>query len=439
MPVLLGGLAALITATWIIDLTVAGPASGGSLPWVIRQEAMYLSGLLSVVMMSLAMFLASRPGWLEPPLGGLDRMYRAHKWAGILGVGFAAAHWLIEMSDDILKTLVGRAGRMRAADDAGLLGGLHDLAEGAGEWAIYALLLLLAVTLWKRIPYRWWRSLHRAMPIVYLLCVLHAIVLAPAQYWGRPLGILLLVLLGAGAYGSVLALAGRIGRARQASGTITAIERPTRDVVTVRCRVDSGWRAHRPGQFALVGFDEREGTHPFTIASADHGDRSLCFHIKALGDYTRRLPDRLTVGQQVRIEGPYGRFDLTRLDRRARQVWIAGGIGVTPFLAWLEALQPHPEQGRADLHYWTRNPETDPFVSRLAALCAPLPGIRLHTHSRADGEVSDTVRALANHCSGHRAEFWYCGPPGLAARLKQELSALGVRGFRFHQEAFELR
>jgi hypothetical protein len=41
-------------------------------------------------------------------LGGMDRIYRTHKWAGILAISFAAMHWLIELSGDILKSTVGR-------------------------------------------------------------------------------------------------------------------------------------------------------------------------------------------------------------------------------------------------------------------------------------------------------------------------------------------
>jgi predicted ferric reductase len=56
---------------------------------------MYLSDLLSIRLMSLAMYLATRPTWLETPLGGMDRVYRTHKWAGILGGCFAIVHWLV--------------------------------------------------------------------------------------------------------------------------------------------------------------------------------------------------------------------------------------------------------------------------------------------------------------------------------------------------------
>lgn len=79
MKTLLATLVALVTLAWGWDIFVAGGATGGSLPWAVRQEGLYLSGLLSIAMMSLAMFLAARPVWLEGPLGGLDRMYRTDR------------------------------------------------------------------------------------------------------------------------------------------------------------------------------------------------------------------------------------------------------------------------------------------------------------------------------------------------------------------------
>jgi predicted ferric reductase len=84
MKILLGSLLAIVSLAWGMDVLATGGSSGGTLPWVIRQEALYLSGLLSIALMSLAMFLSTRPAWLETPLGGMDRVYRTHKWAGIL-------------------------------------------------------------------------------------------------------------------------------------------------------------------------------------------------------------------------------------------------------------------------------------------------------------------------------------------------------------------
>ena len=103
MKTLLASLIALVALAWGWAFVQAPAPANVHALWLARQELLYLSGLLSVAMMSLAMFLATRPVWLEAPLGGMDRIYRSHKWAGILAVGFAALHWLIEMSDDILK------------------------------------------------------------------------------------------------------------------------------------------------------------------------------------------------------------------------------------------------------------------------------------------------------------------------------------------------
>lgn len=435
MKTLITLLLALVGVAWGWDLMQAVPPAGTHPWWLARQQLLTLSGFLSIALMSLVMLLATRPAWLESPLGGMDRVYRTHKWAGILAVGFAALHWLIEMSSDILKALIGREGRVPKETFTGFLEVLRDLSKDMGEWAIYAVLAMLVITLWKKFPYRSWRVLHKAMPVLYLMLSLHAALLAPRSYWMQPAGALLAVLLLAGAYGAIHALLGSIGRSREAIGRIVAIERPSSDVTTVRCQLERGWRGHQAGQFAFVTFEDREGAHPFTIASANHGDNTVTFQIKALGDYTGALAQRLQPGQTVRVEGPYGRFDLQRRNTQARQIWIAGGIGVTPFLAWLESLQAQPEQApAAELHYCTRDQDGDAFVPRLQALCATLPTVQLHVHGARQGNA---LKAAALQGAG-KAEIWFCGPSGLADSLRAGLRALGERP-RFHQEAFEMR
>lgn len=211
-------------------------------------------------------------------------------------------------------------------------------------------------------------------------------------------------------------------------------------MLAVQCRLDDNWQGHRPGQFVFITFDPREGAHPFTIASADHGDRTISFQIKALGDYTRTLNQRLSVGQSVTVEGPYGRFDLGRIDRQARQVWIAGGIGVTPFLAWLEALRASPEFApAADLHYCTRDREQDPFAKRLAEICASLPNVRLFVHGHQQGETLTGNTLAAELGDASRAELWFCGPQGLGETIRNGLRSAWGERFRFHQEAFAMR
>lgn len=437
MKIVLSSLLALVTVAWGLALSAAEFPASSSWLWIARQEALYLTGLLSIALMSLSMLLATRPVWLEKPLGGLDRIYRLHKWSGILAVSLGASHWLIKQSSGPLKSAIGSAGRLPKTTYDGLLEVWRELGDDMGEPALYVALAMLAITLWRRFPYSLWRHLHRAMPVLYLMLAVHAALLAPPDYWTQPVGALLALGLAVGVVAAMISLAGLVGRQRQVEATVLAI-RSEGGITEITCRLDEQWRGHRPGQFAFISFDRLQGAHPFTIASADCGERTITFLIKALGGFTRRLAQRVEVGQSATIEGPYGRFQLGRRNPKSRQLWVAGGIGATPFMAWLESLQAHPEQApHADLHYCTRDRESDPLLARLLALCATLPGIRLHVHSAHHGQrLTASGLQLADE---RQAEIWFCGPSGLAEALKKGVKASWNGRLRFHQEAFAMR
>ena len=74
MKTLLTTLIAIVTAAWGWDIITTVSPAGVHPLWFARQEALYLSGLLSIALMSLVMLLATRPAWLESPLGGMDRV-----------------------------------------------------------------------------------------------------------------------------------------------------------------------------------------------------------------------------------------------------------------------------------------------------------------------------------------------------------------------------
>ena len=242
--------------------------------------------------MSLTMFLAVRPAWLEKPLGGLDRIYRLHKWSGILAVTFGALHWLIKQSGGLIKGLIGSEGRLPKIKYDGVLEAMRELGDDMGEPALYMALAMLVITLWRRFPYHLWRHLHRIMPVLYLMLAFHAALLAPPAYWTQPVGLVLGIFLALGSIASVLSLTGQIGRSRQIKAIVTAVKH-TDDITEVTCKLEGPWQTHRPGQFAFITFGKFEGAHPFTIASAERGDRTITFFIKALGDFTRCIAEKI--------------------------------------------------------------------------------------------------------------------------------------------------
>jgi len=406
--------------------------------WGLSYEHLLtLSGYLAINFMSITMILSMRPRWLESPVGGLDKMYQLHKWTGILAVIFALAHWLIEMSDDSLKALFGKERGLREADFTGFLDSLQGMAEDLGEPGLYLLLTLVAITLIPSVPYRFWRYLHRVMPLIYLTLVSHAVLLAPLIWWQQPTGWLMAIFLFGGIVAILQSLTGRIGMTHRWKGHVRAVRHISQNIIEVVCEMEKNWPGHRAGQFALVTFDRGEGTHPFTMASADKHDGLLSFQIKALGDYTHTLVNQLKTGSPVRVEGPYGCFNPEKVRPKAQQIWVAGGIGITPFLAALEnrLLNQDKTFPAVILHYCTESAVNDPTLARLQTLAEQLPEITLHIHERQYGQLL-TVDKLQIHQA--KVDIWFCGPQGLAKVLRKDLKNHSI-SLRFHQELFEFR
>lgn len=447
-----------ITLAWMavappdLGLSALVDAQGAAVGWwQLRQHAMYLSGLWSISLMALAMVLALRLALLDRMMGGMDQVYRLHKWTGIAAALTAIIHWGAKESSGWIKEIWGRVGKPAHEAVLPWLTDGRGFAKDLGEWAFYLLLAMVALTLLSRLlPYKHWRLLHRAMPLLFLALVIHAVALMPLSFWALPLGLLMGTLLALGSLAALWSLAGWIGRSRNHAARIHSVQvlgdAGTDAPIEVICAMPPSWRGHRAGQFAFVRFDAAEGAHPFTIASAPHalgnspqGEPLLRLVIKPLGDYTRTLHRRLRAGQRVDIEGPYGRFN-GKGARRRQQVWVAAGVGVAPFLALLEARQPGVAAkvsalAAVQMHYCTRDARHDPLLARLRTLCAQaLPSVRLTVHSDAQGQrlTPQDLQGLPGPL-----DIWYCGPQGLGDALHEH--ARGPSPWRLHRESFVMR
>jgi predicted ferric reductase len=439
---LFGGLAVL-TGLWLASDPKALQAAS---VFAVRATVAQYTGVLAMGCMSAAMILALRPRWPEGWLGGLDRMYRLHKWLGIGALSFSVAHWAVAKAPGwamALGWLAPHGHRVRVLPDtfaarAAML--LHGPAEVAGEWVFYAAVVLIVLALVKRFPYGAFVNTHRILAAFYLVLVFHAVVLARPGYWLAPLGLALVPLLAAGTVAAVLVLQRRVGAGRRVRGTITALHTfPQARCTEVEVALDRGWRGHRAGQFAFVALVPGEGAHPYTIASAwPHSGGRLVFVIKQLGDHTRQLPGLLRVGQEVTVEGPYGRF--TFEDARPHQIWVGGGIGITPFIARMKQLaaQPKPLAQTIDLFHTTV--EEDPAALARLRRDAAAAGVRLHVLvDRRDGRL--TAGRIRDAVPGWReASTWFCGPAGFGEALRRDFAGAGVPvRRRFHQELFAMR
>ncbi len=431
MKKIMYGVALLVLAAW--GMTVLGHNPTMDV-WWWRKQLIFVTGLGSFVLMSLIMLLAIRPRWLEKRLHGLDKMYRLHKWAGIWAIALALSHYLLDLSKDLLLVFFERGVKEPRIET--FLEMFRGAAKDLGEWSVWILGVMLVITLWQRFPYHIWRYAHKALAVIYLVIAFHGVVLAPAGWWTGPAGLLLAVSTIIGVYAAFIALTGQIGRTRRYLGHVLSVKQHKGEVLEVTCQLPKSW-THKPGQFAFLTFDRFEGAHPFTVCGADQGNGQVTFAIKALGDYTTRLQTELEVGRAVTIEGPYGCFDMQH-DSGSQQIWIGAGIGITPFIAWLESLQAHPEQApQATLYYCVKNAQEDQFSAQLQRLCAALPTITLQLHySDQHGHLTADKVLQGQSADTH---IWFCGPQKFAQALQQGMQAQGSPAGNFHKEYFQMR
>lgn len=409
--------------------------------WNWRRAVVLLSGILALWWMSAGIVLAARPRWLEQRLGGLDRLYQLHKTLGI-GAGILVfAHWMSEwLPKNLAKAglLPPRVRGPKSPPDFAV-----ELAKHVGEWAGYILLALVVVALVKRIPYRWFRLVHKAFGAVFLAGVFHGLIMLPGSFWQQPLGWLTALLAAAGVVPALLSLSGRIGRQRQYPARIEALHRHADGILEVVCRPHDDWPGHRAGQFLLADFGTpAEGAHPFTIASAwQRQTGTLTLAIKGLGDFTGQLAQTLRVGQAIQIEGPYGNFDFcpsTTVDRNqgpAPQIWVAGGIGVTPFVARLnDRIARGSTATETDLFYCT--PRAVDYPENLESLCQQA-GVRLHRRLTDEQGPLDPADIEARLKPG--ASVWFCGPSAWGKALARTLTRNDLPREAFHREVFAFR
>lgn len=442
------GSLALLAGLWLLADPLALQSSGF---FALRGSMVQLTGILAMGCMSLAMVLALRPRWPEQWLGGLDKMYRLHKWLGIGGLVLAVTHWLWSQGP---KWAVGLGWLERPArgprapiDNAveQFLRTQRGVAEGVGEWAFYAVVLLIVVALVRWIPYRIFYKTHRLIAVAYLVLVFHAVVLTQFSYWTTPLGLIMAGLLAWGTVAAILVLLRRVGAGRRVEGRIVSLHYyPELRVLEGEIDIPKGWPGHKAGQFAFLSGDPTDGPHPYTIASAwSPAEHRLTFITKELGDFTTTLRDKRYVGEPVIVEGPYG--CLTFEDDCPSQIWVGGGIGITPFIARMKQLasarqsEPGPSRPQEVHLFHSTADYSEEAIAKLKADAAAA-NVHLYVlHDKRDGRLTgERIRAAVPEW--REASIWFCGPPGFGAALRQDFASHGLSvSRRFHQELFAMR
>ena len=158
----------------------------------------------------------------------------------------------------------------------------------------------------------------------------------------------------------------------------------------------------------------------------------------------KRALKALPEGASIRLSGPFGMFTLGDTGRPA--VFIAGGIGITPFMSMLRQAAEERSPQALFLAYSNRRPEDSAFLDELQGL------ERRNKHFRLMATMIDMGKS-AREWSGERdfvdadmlrrlvgdlaaPIFYIVGPPAMVEAMQWTLDGVGIAKDRIHTEEF---
>lgn len=159
----------------------------------------------------------------------------------------------------------------------------------------------------------------------------------------------------------------------------------------------------------------------------------------------KRVVMRMPFGTMVNIEGHFGNLTLPVSAARPL-IFLAGGIGITPFRSMLVQAAMHHLPYRLVLFYSNRRPEDAPFLHELQNFQRKISRytfVGTMTHMEKSncswtGETGYLDHAmLTRHLEGIESPLYFIvGPPSMVQAFRTMLETAGVRNADIHTEEF---
>lgn len=208
--------------------------------------------------------------------------------------------------------------------------------------------------------------------------------------------------------------------------------------------------AHQAGQSAYLTLlsppesDDQGDARMLTIASAPH-EPELVFATRMRNTAFKRVLKQAAPGMRATLEGPNGEMVLH--DDPARPAaFLAGGIGVTPFLAMARHATHTRLAHRLFLFYANRRPEDAAFLDELRSLERANPNFHLvatmtapeksaHLWSGEKGRINQDM--LERHLGDLLEPIYYlAGPPAMTESMRGILEGAGLGAESMRSEDF---
>jgi predicted ferric reductase len=310
-------------------------------------------------------------------------------------------------------------------------------------WGRFAFLVVLIVWITSaiirgQIKYRPWKYIHYLSYIALPLAFIHSPPIGRSLTSHRALLLYWYVL-------AIVYLAMLVMRMRHVFGfskheyKVLASSRLSDEAWALRLQGGGIAKDVRPGQYIYLQTSLIAEEHPFTVLDFNRANDELLIAYKTAGKFTHTLT-KLQAGDTLIVDGPYGVFteELSQNPVLPR-VYIAGGIGVTPFVRHiLSAANTESEQF---VFLCNRSIESSVYRRHIQARIGdgmidvlsrdPAVTDRNVEH----GHINESV--IAKYLADpHKFDYFICGPKAMMDTAKQSLLTLGIKPERIHGEEF---
>lgn len=403
-----------------------GAISGRGTGFVIGE----VTGIAAAVLLALTVILASRLSILEVLFGDLTKVYVAHGVVGLTMFALVSFHPMMYLLGGILVGL-------DFLESAHVLVPFHVVVL---DWISYiAIAIALIPTMYMRLSFESWRWVHLLLGAAMILTG-YSILIDNSAFDTSQIPALrdyLFVVFGLGTAAFLWVAAFRRFAEPKREYRIVAVN-PHPDANAIELLAEPVGKPVRfeAGQFVYVDLLDdmaqikREfEAHPFSVASPP--DRvPLSLVIEGSGRHTHRV-EAIGESDEARalVHGPYGRLAIDRPAQR-RQLWLAGGIGITPFLSMAGELADHPERYEGyevDLVVGVDHADQAFEMEELQSCEERFPGLRVHLWDREDQGLPtiEGIAPLIDGDLGGRAVM-ISGPEPMIASLTHQLHEAGV-------------
>lgn len=389
------------------------------------------NAFMAITTLSLNFILSTRSSVLEYLFKGLDRMYRVHKFIGRSSLFFMILHpFFLGLSklpdrDFILEFLFP----------------VGPIEVSTGVLSIYIFIILIALTISIRIPYHFWHNSHKLLGIVLVLAAFHAVA-AGSDIQRYPLLMSWVILLSSAGIVSwlyMLLFYKRFGP--RYSEKVVKVDH-MHGITEIVIKKPPSFE-YKPGQYIFIRFPRFEGIRelfPFSISNnPDQG--TIRLSIRRGGDFTGSKVPLIRKGEKVIIMGPYGKFGERYLSHNRDMVWIAGGIGITPFLSLAKHETLHPTYRKIQLIWVMKEPKDAFHDSELFVEAKNNQRFDYqHWFSKRMGRIDtkDIIEMVGGKEEICKRIIFLCGPPQMMASLSKGLHKQGIPYKNLIYEDFDM-